>query len=233
VRALLLFDFCDASPKKQSEYVYLRAERHVSKLVKERERAEGTVDALARVLLDARPVELLPLPVAAPVLVERFTGLVALALGPADLVDELAVGRARAEEVRVVRAGEGRRDGRVDDAGAREELEEGLLVAVVGRAPLVGEVVLDAKDCERAKEGGGRSVRVGPRKGQSGRDALLVTPEVSGWPTRRLTESMSESGSSLSSCLSSSSENSRTGPSTSTGLVIAGVSSASLASGWA
>lgn len=83
VRELSVFDFWCDSPKKQTLYVYLLESAKV---------CGRSRDALSHVLFYADPIELLPLPVASPVLRERLLGRIAGLLRVADLVDH---GRVR------------------------------------------------------------------------------------------------------------------------------------------
>lgn len=124
-------------------------------------------DSLSEILLNASAVELLPLPIATPVRVERLLGRGELLLGPLDLVEDGGVARAGAGEFCEVSRGsaepifeEKREDRltwtvrlsrcrRIDNAGTDEQIDERLLVVIVPGAPDVGNIVVDAEDCER------------------------------------------------------------------------------------
>lgn len=144
----MLFDFWLASPKKHTLYVYLRSSPSQQWRV-----APGShaFDLLARVLLHAGTVELLPFPIAAPVPRELLLGAVLLPFRVLDLVDELAMASARLQQLRAVGASRAC-SGSVDNAGADEDVDERLLVGVVRWSPLFRQVVFDPEHCNEFLE---------------------------------------------------------------------------------
>ena len=59
-------------------------------------------DALSGILLDAGALELLPLPIPTPVLVELHLGILLSRLGAADLLDEVVMLGAGLEKLRAI-----------------------------------------------------------------------------------------------------------------------------------